>query len=63
MTPAVLRAQLLDWYDENARDLPWRVLHHYGKDRKMLLDEPVNDGALEFLPSKAKSAGPTALAA
>ena len=25
MTPDALRARLLDWYDENARDLPWRV--------------------------------------
>ena len=25
MTPERLRARLLDWYDANARDLPWRV--------------------------------------
>ncbi|MEW5684488.1 MAG: A/G-specific adenine glycosylase [Pseudomonadota bacterium] len=25
MTPETLRANLLDWYDANARDLPWRV--------------------------------------
>ncbi|WP_312160107.1 A/G-specific adenine glycosylase [Phenylobacterium sp.] len=25
MTPETLRARLLDWYDANARDLPWRV--------------------------------------
>jgi A/G-specific adenine glycosylase len=25
VTPNALRAQLLAWYDENARDLPWRV--------------------------------------
>lgn len=25
MTPETLRVELLDWYDENARDLPWRV--------------------------------------
>ena len=25
MNPKTLRAQLLDWYDTNARDLPWRV--------------------------------------
>ena len=35
------------------RELPWRVLHHYGKDTKMLLGQPVDDGALEFLPAKA----------
>ena len=25
MSPAALRADLLAWYDANARDLPWRV--------------------------------------
>lgn len=25
MSPETLRARLLDWYDANARDLPWRV--------------------------------------
>ncbi|MDP3857363.1 MAG: NAD(P)/FAD-dependent oxidoreductase [Stagnimonas sp.] len=38
------------------RDLPWRVLHHYGKDRRMLLSQPVDDGALEFQPAKALAA-------
>ncbi|TXI84543.1 MAG: NAD(P)/FAD-dependent oxidoreductase, partial [Cupriavidus sp.] len=45
------------------RELPWRVLHHYGKDSKMLLEEPVNDGSLEYLPPLARKTGPTALAA
>jgi len=30
------------------RGLPWRVLHHIGKDRVMLLKDPVEDAALEF---------------
>ncbi len=30
------------------RDLPWRVLHHYGKDTRMLRDGPIDDGVLEF---------------
>ena len=38
------------------RDLPWRVLHHYGKDRRMLLRQPVDDGALEFQPAKTLAA-------
>ena len=27
---------------------PWKVLMHYGKDKKMLVDQPINDGLLEF---------------
>ncbi len=27
---------------------PWRVLMHYGKDKKALLEHPVDDGCLEF---------------
>jgi monooxygenase len=30
------------------RKLPWRVLNHYGCDRKMLLKEPIDDGVLRF---------------
>ncbi|MGH8505915.1 MAG: flavin-containing monooxygenase [Stenotrophobium sp.] len=45
------------------RNLPWRVLHHYGKDSKMLLDDPIADGFLEFIPDKAQAAATTALAA
>jgi len=32
------------------RHLPWRVTHDYGIDRKMLLDEPIEDQWLEFTP-------------
>lgn len=46
------------------RDLPWRVLHDYERDRVMLIDEPVEDSALEFSgrPAQTRSAD-TALAA
>jgi monooxygenase len=27
---------------------PWKVLMHYGQDSKMLLDDPVDDGLLQF---------------
>ena len=27
---------------------PWKVLMHYGKDSKMLLEDPVDDGLLQF---------------
>ncbi len=40
---------------------PWRVTMHYGKDRKLLLRKPVDDGNLQFeKPSAArKSADPS----
>ncbi len=28
--------------------LPWRVLNHFGRDTKMLLQEPIDDGVLRF---------------
>jgi len=28
--------------------LPWRVLNHLGRDTRMLLDEPIDDGVLQF---------------
>jgi hypothetical protein len=28
--------------------LPWKVLMHYEKDSRMLLEEPVGDDALSF---------------
>jgi hypothetical protein len=27
---------------------PWKVLMHYGQDSKMLLEDPVEDGLLQF---------------
>jgi cation diffusion facilitator CzcD-associated flavoprotein CzcO len=46
------------------RDLPWRVLHHYGKDIKMLSHGEIDDGFLEFTSAKQiQASAPTALAA
>jgi monooxygenase len=41
------------------RDLPWKVLHNYEKDRPMLLQDPIEDGALQFSGSTAQSRGKT----
>ena len=46
--------QLKSGYVQRAKDtmprqgskLPWKVLMHYEKDSKMLLDDPVDDGVL-----------------
>lgn len=48
--------QLQSGYVQRAKDTlprqgtttPWKVLMHYGKDSEMLLDQPVDDGLLEF---------------
>ncbi|TXH04078.1 MAG: NAD(P)/FAD-dependent oxidoreductase [Nevskiaceae bacterium] len=45
------------------RGLPWRVLHHYGKDIQMMANEPVDDGSLEFVPAASRNPVPSALAA
>jgi len=37
------------------RELPWRVLHHYERDSEMLLNQPIDDGVLEFMPARAVS--------
>lgn len=34
---------------------PWRVTHAYEVDRKILLDDPIDDGVLEFARSKPPS--------
>lgn len=44
-------------------DLPWRVLHHYGKDIRMLRDQAVDDGCLEFTAANMQAMAPTAVAA
>ena len=36
--------------------LPWKVLMHYEKDFKMLLDDPVNDGLLRFAATRIELA-------
>ncbi len=38
------------------RELPWRVLHHYEKDVKMLSESPIDDGLLEFAAPNAEKA-------
>jgi hypothetical protein len=48
--------QLNSGYVQRAKDTlprqgsthPWKVLMHYEQDSKMLLDDPVDDGLLEF---------------
>ena len=35
------------------RELPWRVLHHYERDTEMLVNQPIDDGVLEFIPASA----------
>jgi monooxygenase len=35
------------------RSGPWQVLMHYGKDKKVLLDAPIDDGCLEFRAAQA----------
>ena len=37
-----------DVMPRQGRKLPWRVLMNYGRDRRMLLKEPVEDGVLRF---------------
>jgi hypothetical protein len=34
------------------RSYPWKVLMHYGRDKKMLLKDPVEDSRLEFLSAR-----------
>ncbi|WP_100640790.1 flavin-containing monooxygenase [Marinobacter salexigens] len=34
---------------------PWRITMHYGKDKKMLVKEPVDDGILQFETATADS--------
>ena len=48
--------QLQSGYVQRAKDTlprqglrhPWKVLMHYGKDSKMLLNDPVEDDLLQF---------------
>jgi monooxygenase len=36
--------------------LPWKVLMHYEKDSKMLVDDPVDDGLLRFAATRIELA-------
>jgi cation diffusion facilitator CzcD-associated flavoprotein CzcO len=38
------------------REQPWRVTHHFPTDRRLLQDEPVDDGVLRFEPRRADAA-------
>ncbi len=40
-----------DSLPRQGRAAPWQVLMHYGKDKKVLLDEPIDDGCMEFQPA------------
>jgi cation diffusion facilitator CzcD-associated flavoprotein CzcO len=42
------------------RDLPWRVLHNYERDRPMLLEQPIEDGLLRFTSAPTRSTANTA---
>lgn len=35
------------------KEAPWQVTMHYGKDKKVLLDQPIEDHRLEFQPQAA----------
>ncbi|KAA1420935.1 NAD(P)/FAD-dependent oxidoreductase [Nocardioides humilatus] len=37
-----------DTFPRQGSTSPWKVLMHYGKDSKMLVEDPVDDGLLEF---------------
>ncbi|SFM33244.1 flavin-containing monooxygenase [Marinobacter zhejiangensis] len=41
-------ARAKDRMPRQGRDGPWKVTMHYGKDKKMLVEDPVDDGVLEF---------------
>jgi monooxygenase len=47
-----------DTLPRQGRDLPWRVLHSYERDRPMLLDQPVDDGLLSFIPEQKPQVQP-----
>ena len=55
--------QLQSGYVQRAKDtmprqgskLPWKVLMHYEKDSKMLLEDPIDDGLLRFSRSAVSS--------
>ncbi|HTQ16326.1 NAD(P)/FAD-dependent oxidoreductase [Mycobacterium sp.] len=36
--------------------LPWKMLHHYENDRRILLKEPIDDGVLSFSATRAEVA-------
>jgi cation diffusion facilitator CzcD-associated flavoprotein CzcO len=38
------------------REAPWRVVHDYAADRRVLLDQPIVDGVLAFEPAREAAA-------
>jgi monooxygenase len=46
-----------DTLPRQGRDLPWKVLHNYERDRPMLLDQPIDDGLLSFADASQRGAG------
>ncbi|HEX4871287.1 MAG TPA: NAD(P)/FAD-dependent oxidoreductase [Nevskiaceae bacterium] len=46
-----------DVLPRQGRQLPWRVLHNYERDKPMLLEQAVDDGVIEFSPPPAQSGG------
>ncbi|KAA1170839.1 NAD(P)/FAD-dependent oxidoreductase [Marinobacter salinexigens] len=42
----IMRAK--DRMPRQGREGPWKVTMHYGKDKKMLVEDPVDDGVLQF---------------
>jgi cation diffusion facilitator CzcD-associated flavoprotein CzcO len=47
-----------DGMPRQGRDLPWRVLHNYERDRPMLLKQPIDDGVLSFKAAPQWSSEP-----
>jgi cation diffusion facilitator CzcD-associated flavoprotein CzcO len=47
-----------DSMPRQGRDLPWRVLHNYERDRPMLLKQPIDDGVLSFKAAPQRSSEP-----
>lgn len=47
---------------QQGRHLPWRVLHHYPRDRAMLTKQPIEDPALEFTRAASRTRAEEALA-
>jgi len=45
-----------DRLPRQGKKLPWRVLNHYSRDKEMLLEEPIDDGILEFEAKARKAA-------
>ena len=47
-----------DRLPRQGRDLPWRVLNDYKRDRAMLMKQPIDDGVLTFKAAPQRSSEP-----